>query len=144
MEAIIDTRLRESFCLHNVLHGFRAGRGTGTTILELNLVQELASVDQYPLFLVFIDLQKAHDTVYCGCLLTTLRGYGAGPHMCRLLAVFWYQQEVVTRQNGHHGPHLKSTQGTSQGRLIFTTLFNLILDNVVINWLVLTVEDFRE
>ena len=48
-----------------------------------------------------------------------------------LLAVFWDQQKVVTRQNGYHGPHFKATRGDTQGRLITPTLFNLIVDNVV-------------
>ena len=95
-EAIIDTRLMASVLLHNVLHGFCTGRVTGTEILELKLVQVLASVDQEPLLLFFLDLQKEYITVDCGCLLTTLKGYGAGPHMYRILAVVWYQQEVIT------------------------------------------------
>ena len=39
VEAIIDTHLRVSVRLHNVLHGFHSGKGTGASILELNLVQ---------------------------------------------------------------------------------------------------------
>ena len=39
VEEIIDTRLRESVILHDVLHGFRAGKVTGTEILELKLAQ---------------------------------------------------------------------------------------------------------
>ena len=54
--------------------------------------------------------------------------------MCRLLAVFWDQQEVVTCQNG-------SNYGTNQGGLISPTLFNLIVDNVLHNWLALLVGD---
>ena len=61
--------------------------------------------------------------------------------MCKLLAVFWDYQEVVTCQNGYHGLHFKATQGATQGRLISPTLFNLIIYNVVSNWLALTVED---
>ena len=53
-------------------------------------------MDQDPLFLVFLDLKKAYITVDRGRLLRTLRGYGASPHMCSLLAVFWYQKEVTT------------------------------------------------
>ena len=60
--------------------------------------------------------------------------------MCRLLAVFWDQQEVFTHQNGYHGPHFKSTRGTTQDGIISPTLFNLIVDNMVQNWLALTVE----
>ena len=64
VEALIDTRLRTSLQMHDVLHGFRAGRGTRMAIMDLKLVQELASIDQYPLFLVFLDLRKAYDIVY--------------------------------------------------------------------------------
>ena len=66
VEAIIDTRLREIFRLHNVLHGFHTGRGMGAAKLELILTQELTIVDQDPLFLVFLDLRKVYSTVYWG------------------------------------------------------------------------------
>ena len=60
--------------------------------------------------------------------------------MCILLVVFWYQQNVLTHQNGYHGPHFKK-RGNTQGGLISPTLFNLIVYNVVRNCLDLTVED---
>ena len=60
--------------------------------------------------------------------------------MCRLLAMFWYQREVITSKNGYHGPHFKATRRATQVGLISTTLFNLIVNNVVQNWLMLTVE----
>ena len=76
-----------------------------------------------------------------GRLLTTLGGYSAGPHMCNLLVVFLYQQEFIAHQNGYHGPYFKTTRGTTQGILISPTLFNLIVYNVVCNWLALMVDD---
>ena len=63
VEDLIDTRLRASLQMQDVLHRFRDGRGTGTAIMELMLAQELSSIDQSPLFLVFLDLRKAYDTV---------------------------------------------------------------------------------
>ena len=114
---------------------------TRTEILEMNLAQGLDIVDQYPLFLVFIDLQKVYDTVDCGLLMNTLEGCSSGPHMCRFLAVFWYQQEVFTLQNRYHGPHFKATRGFNQGILISPTLFNLTVDHLVHKWLALTVDD---
>ena len=72
MEAIIETRLRESVCLHDVLHGLRTGRGIGTAILELKTTQDLDRMYQYPLILVFLNMRKAYDTVDRGQLLTTL------------------------------------------------------------------------
>ena len=57
-----------------------------------------------PLFLVFFGLQRAYETIDHGCLMEYLKGYGAGYHMCRILAVFWGHKGVVTRQNGYHDP----------------------------------------
>ena len=59
VEVIIDTRLRASFHLHSFLHGFCIGKGIGTEILEMNLAQELASVDQDPILLSLLDMCKA-------------------------------------------------------------------------------------
>ena len=61
--------------------------------------------------------------------------------MCRLLSVFWEQQYFVTCQNGYHGLHFKETRGTNQGGIALSTLFNLIVENVVSNWIALAVED---
>ena len=53
------------------------GRGTGKATMDLKMVQELVSVNQEPLFLVFLvflDLKKAYDTVYHGSLINNLEG----------------------------------------------------------------------
>ena len=109
--------------------------------MKLNLAQELASVDQKPLFLVFLDLRKTYDNQYCGRLLKTLERYGAEPKMWGILAEFWARQEVVTRKNGDHGPQFRSTCGTTQGGLTYSTLFNVAVDNMVQNWMSVTVEE---
>ena len=63
VEAIIDNLLRESVRLHDILNGFRTTRVVKMFILELNMAQDLASVDQDPPFLVFLNLQNAYDAV---------------------------------------------------------------------------------
>ena len=49
----------------------------GTAILDLKLAQELASVDQDALFLVFLDIRKSYNNLNCGRLLQALGEYGA-------------------------------------------------------------------
>ena len=71
----------------------------------------------------------------------TLEGYGASLHMCRILAVFWYQYVIYTCQKGYHHMHFKANRGTNLGGLIPTTLFDLVVKNVARNWLSLMVED---
>ena len=60
----------------------------GMDIMELNLAQDLARIDQDSLFLVFLDLRKACDTVDQDRLLITLEWNGAGTWMCGLLENF--------------------------------------------------------
>ena len=74
-------------------HGFCAGRGTGTTVMELNITQELASVDQYPLFLVLLDLSKYYDNLDHGRMLKTLAEYDFWPHCCALHAIYLMYQD---------------------------------------------------
>ncbi|KAL7548851.1 hypothetical protein ACHAWF_012112, partial [Thalassiosira exigua] len=49
--------------LHDCLHGYRKARGTGTGILEAKLAQQLAYLEQCPLYGIFIDLRKAFDAM---------------------------------------------------------------------------------
>ena len=78
VEVVIDTHIKTVVQFHDVLHGFSAGMGTGNSIMELKIDQELASVDQDPLFLVLLDIRKAYDNLDCRQLLRTLAGYGLG------------------------------------------------------------------
>ena len=75
VEVLINTRLRGILYIHYFLHGFRSMRGTGTAIMELNISQALDSIYQCPLFLVFLELWKAYDTVDRDRLFITLEGY---------------------------------------------------------------------
>ena len=106
VEAVRDTWIKTLVQFHNVLHMFCAGRGMDTAIMELKLAQDLASVVQDTQLLVLFDLSKAYNNLYWGRLLQTLAGYGVGQKIRGLLAEFWSRQELVTRQNGFHGPQL--------------------------------------
>ena len=140
-EDSINNNLKACITFHDVLHILCAVRGTGTAILDIKLSQELTIINQEPLLLVFLDLRKAYETLDQGSILMTLEGYGAGPHMCGILADLWERQEVVTRKNGYHGPQLKATWGTTQGGLILPTLFKMVTNNMVRNWMSRRVEE---
>ena len=94
VEAIIETRLKFCITFHDVLHGLLKGRGPVTDILELKLNQELISIDQDPIFLMFLDLRKEYVTLNLVRILMTMESYGAGPHMCGILAYFWEQHHI--------------------------------------------------
>ena len=140
VEALIDTRLCAILQMHDVLHGFRSRRGMGMAIMYLKFAQELVSIDQDPLFLVLLDFMKSYDTVHRDCLHITLEGYEVVPQLCGILDTFWDCQQVVPRQNGFHVPAFPATRGTTQGRLVSPTLFNVVVDNIIRSWLAMIVD----
>ena len=98
IEIIMDGRLK-SIELHDCLHGFLAGRGTGTAITEVKLTQQLAYLDQAPLYGIFIDLRKAYDAMDRGRCTEIMKGYGVGPNILRLIQFFgtmrnWFAEQV--------------------------------------------------
>ena len=74
--AVVNCWLKCGVVLHDALHGFREGWGTGTATLEANMDQQLAGIAHKPPFRVFLDIHKAYDSVYRGQCLKVLRGYG--------------------------------------------------------------------
>ena len=58
-----------------------------------------------------------------------------------LLAEFWENREVVTRQNGFYGPYFRATCGTTQGGIEFPKLFNVAVNILARHWLSLAPED---
>ena len=74
---------------HDCLHGFLAGRGTGTAIMEVKLVQQLAYLEQVPLYGLFLDLRKAFDAMDREPCLQILKDRGVGPRIRLLIERFW-------------------------------------------------------
>ena len=56
---MVDYWLNRGVVLHDALHRFRWGRGTGTATMEAKLTQQLAGLAYEPLFQVFLDIHKA-------------------------------------------------------------------------------------
>ena len=107
--------------------------------MDLKLAQELASVDQHPLFLVLLELSKTYDNLDWGRLLKSLEGHGSVPKLQGLLVKFWSIQEVFTCQNGFHGPQFRATRGTTKGVQALPKPFNVAVDSVVHHFMSLTV-----
>ena len=87
IEQVMVKRL-EVIALHNSLHGCCNGQGTGTAVIEVRLVQQLAHIEQTPFYGVFIDLKKAFDAMDRGRCLLILEGHGMGPNISRLIRYF--------------------------------------------------------
>ena len=85
----------------------------GTATMEPNLVQELASVYNDPIFLVLLEPWKDYDNLDCGCILQTSEGYGAGTKIRGIMEELWSHKEVITQQNVYHGPQFSANRGST-------------------------------
>ena len=131
---ILNFRLTASITFHDFLYGFRAGRGTGTAILEANLLQQLAALREEVLYMIFLDLHKAYDALdRCRCP-EILEGYGVGPRSRRLLQTYWRRLAIMARMGGYYGTAFQVLRGVMQGDPLSPTIFNVVVDLVVHHW----------
>ena len=133
MERVLDARLLE-IALHDYLHGFRAKRGTGTGIMEAKLIQQLAFRKQVPLYGIFLDLRKAFDAMDRSRCVEIMEDAGVGPQAIRLINTFLKKEVLVCRAAGFYGRTVKSSRGVTQGGPLSPTIFNLLMDVIVREW----------
>jgi hypothetical protein len=129
----MDLRL-EAIILHYSLHDCRNKRGTGMAVIELKLTQQLAHIEQSPLYGVFVDLTKDFDMMDWERCLQLLGEYGVGLKMRRLIWHFWDVATNVCRALGNYEVPFKLGHGITQGGPLSAKLFNIIVDAVVREW----------
>ena len=95
--AIFNFRLTASITFHHFLHRFRAGRGTGTTTLKDKLLHQLVALREEVLYVIFLDLHKAYDSLYRNRCMEILEVYGVGPQYLRILGTYWGRLRMVAR-----------------------------------------------
>ena len=108
------------------------GRGTGTATIEAKLAQQLAHIEQSPLYSIFLDLRKVYDAMDRDRCMDILRGYGVGPNFIRLLKHFWETAEMVCKAGGYFGrDKFLAGRGVTQGGPVSPRIFNIMVDAVV-------------
>jgi hypothetical protein len=107
LERIMGLRL-DSIDLHDTLHGCRAHRGTGTTVIEAKLAQQLLYLELRPFYGVFLDLKKAFNAMDRERCILILEGHGVGPQMIWLIQNYWREAIMVCRAVGNYGQPFKA------------------------------------
>jgi hypothetical protein len=107
----------------------------GTAIMEAKLNQQLAWVDQEPLYQIYLDLRKAYDALDWGRWLKILAGYGVGPNLLPLQKQFWDNEKMVCRAGGNYGDSVGAYRGVMQGGLLSSLMFNVCVNCMIREWL---------
>ena len=103
--------------------------------MEVKLQQQLAWVDQEPLYQIYLDLRKAYDALDRGRCLEILAGYSVGPNLLCLQKKFWDDAKMVCRVGGNYGLPFGAHHGVTQGGPLSSLMFNVRVDCVVREWL---------
>jgi exonuclease III len=111
--------------------GFRKARGCADQIFTLRRVMEQARDKRVPLFMCFIDLKAAYDTVRRNELWIVLKEYGVSSKLCRLLRSLYAGTQSAVRVEGELTDWFEVKTGLRQGCLLSPILFNVFIDRVV-------------
>ena len=83
--------------------------------METKRAQQLAFVEQAPLFGIFIELRKAYDAMDKERCIDICVEAGVGPNAVRLIVNFWDGGSLYCRGAMYYGRVSKAKRGVTQG-----------------------------
>ena len=118
--------LRENQC------GFRKGRGCIDQVFSLRVLAEKAREYNAPLYLCFVDLRKAYDSVNRDALWVALqKRYQVPDKLLRILKALHQDTRGAIRAYGKVSEEFSIKNGVRQGDVLAPTLFNLFFNAII-------------
>ena len=121
LEHVVDLALPESQC------GLRRGRSTIDMIFVVRQLQEKCREQHQDLYLAFVDLTKAVDTVNRDLLWNILRKFGCPPTLIAILQQFHTGMCAQVVMAGSQSSSFPVEVGVKQGCVLAPIIFNLLL-----------------
>ena len=125
-EHLLDEIVPESQC------GFRKNRGTVDMIFASRQVQEKCREQNRDLYILFVDLTKAFDTVSRPGLWNILPRLGIPPKMVKMIKCF-HEGMKAKLANGDDNNEFPVTNGVKQGCVLAPTLFSFIFSVMLLS-----------
>ncbi|XP_049809026.1 uncharacterized protein LOC126252198 [Schistocerca nitens] len=114
--------------------GFRVGRSTIDHIFCLQQIIEKKMVRAQPIHLVFIDIEKAYDSVPLSSLWKALISIGINPRIIKAIQNL-YKNSISKIKIGKYLSHgFQVTKGLRQGCSISPTLYKIYTEVTLQNW----------
>ena len=105
--------------------GFRPQRSTDDMIYAVRQLQEKCKLQNQDLYLLFIDLTKAFDTVNREGLWRILEKAGCPLLFVKIISSFHDNMKVTVREGSARSEPFDVTSGTKQGCVLAPTLFSI-------------------
>ena len=105
--------------------GFVKGKSTADSSFSLQQLQEKCRLQNQDLYLLFIDLTKAFDTVHREGLWRILEKAGCPKHFVQIISSFHDGMKASVREGSDTSQPFGVTSGTKQGCIIAPILFSI-------------------
>lgn len=125
VQTLLDNKLLEQQA------GFRANRSTIDQIFTLKLVMEKSREYNKPMYMCFIDIQKAYDSVNRELLWKICRNYGLTDKTVRMLQLLYTNFKAQVRINDELSDSFDIETGVMQGGIPSPILFNILFDFIM-------------
>ena len=125
IEAVVEPVLHEAQC------GFRRKRGCVDQIFSLNQCLSMSREKGKSVYMCFVDLRKAYDSVNRELLWRAMKEYGVSEKIVRIVQSLYEDTTARVRVKGKLSESLSLKTGVKQGCVLSPLLFNIFLDWVV-------------
>ena len=121
----IDDELRQEQA------GFRKGKSTTEQLFTLRNIIEQCSEWNAPLYINFVDFEKAFDSIHRESLWYILKAYNIPDKVIRIIKLFYENFECAVVDEGIQSEWFKVKTGVKQGCVMSGFLFLLAIDYVM-------------
>lgn len=134
---MVNARLVDILERNNVLSphqfGFRRNRSTIDSLMSLSLEIEEAFSNKEHLIAIFLDLEKAYDTMERGRVLEILKRLGVEKNLWTYIKNFLTGRTFCVRVGESLSSNYSLERGTPQGSPLSATLFLLAINGISSN-----------
>ena len=125
IQTALDKHLRDE------QHGFRPSRSCSDLIYVLRMMIEECNEWRQKMYLVFVDFEKAFDSIHRDSLWNILRYYGIPEKLVSLIIALYENTECCVRTHEGNTRYFHIMSGVKQGCVLSPLLFVLVIDYVL-------------
>lgn len=119
-------------CLRNEQAGFRKNKSCVDHINSLRIIVEQSSEWNSPLYLLFVDFERAFDTINRDSIWNCLRNIGTPEKIITIIHMLYQDAPNRARFKGIASEEFHIQRGVRQGCVLSPLLFLLVLDSVMV------------